>query len=107
MPHVAKDTDSQVGGDSAASFIIFSIFSALLLLSAIVWCVCCGTCFGRELWAAYRRKIAGQAQGSDDDEDEDESHQRLLREERAARRLDSFNEFIIEETELGIMTRGL
>jgi hypothetical protein len=85
--------------DATVKILFISIFTALLLLSAIIWCVCCGTCLGRELWEMYQRRLVSESN------DEDDLREGLLHNRRASYRLDSFNDFILEETELVTLTR--
>ncbi|KAI9595303.1 hypothetical protein BDF19DRAFT_465467 [Syncephalis fuscata] len=102
-PASDKNENHPLTTDDMTALILVGLLSGFILLSALVWCICCGTCFGRELWAQYARRARRNSYASD--EDEHGSNEELLRQENRTRYANSFDEFILEETELGLLTR--
>ncbi|KAI8048398.1 hypothetical protein BDF22DRAFT_271719 [Syncephalis plumigaleata] len=110
MPAVPDDHDSNspLSHNDMVSLIIVGVLSTFIILSALVWCICCGTCIGRELWMQFARRARERVYNDSehDDIDGDDANEGLLRQEQRIRYADPFDEFILEETELGILTRG-
>ncbi|RKP23435.1 hypothetical protein SYNPS1DRAFT_24506 [Syncephalis pseudoplumigaleata] len=110
VPSDNSDNPNQLSSNDVVALILVCIVGGFIIFSALVWCICCGTCVGRELWLQFAHRARGHIYGHSDraslDGEDEEAHEELLRQEQRIRYADPFDEFIIEETELGLLTRG-